>query len=262
MQRLRFLHIPKTAGTTLRDALFRLYPEPRFIFHGNIANDLRRYRALSLEQRGSIQLYFGHSPFRLPIDDLLGVDTITFIREPVSRVVSWFHHLLENKSPEMAGFFPQQQFDLEFLLASGHEALNNLQARYLLGDADYGYCQNMDDQRIVDAAVERLAEEMRAFGLAERFDDSLLLFKRTLRWPLPLYRYRNVRNSSMRLNLDAPQLRKVRELNRIDIEIYHRAKRIFSERVRRNTFYLLPTRLLFRAALSRDIRKRPRVLSR
>jgi hypothetical protein len=84
--RFQFLHIPKTAGTTFRAVLDRQYsPNEIFAFTGDVPADMRRFNALPKEERDGYRLFLGHAPIISGIEAADDADTITFLRDPVSR---------------------------------------------------------------------------------------------------------------------------------------------------------------------------------
>lgn len=67
IQKIRFLHIPKTAGTTFDECLFRQYLGPyllrrQFVFSGNIAADQRRLAGMPEAALERIAICTGHAP--------------------------------------------------------------------------------------------------------------------------------------------------------------------------------------------------------
>ncbi len=87
-KRLCFLHIPKTAGTSISSILTGWYPDQQ-IFQGLTTLD---YDQLNDEEITEYRLYKGHMPFiyasaRLPADTLY----VTLLREPIERVISLYY---------------------------------------------------------------------------------------------------------------------------------------------------------------------------
>lgn len=129
---LYFLHVPKTAGLTVRHWLDSNV-EPGEYWDGQLLTDLAQLRAVELQR---YTLFWGH--FGLALVARLGgdVDVVTVLREPRARTVSHIAHIrrdpfhyLHERSMEHA--------TLESLLADSviRLALTDFQARYL-GVAD------------------------------------------------------------------------------------------------------------------------------
>ena len=139
VNRLRFLHIAKTAGTTFRAVLDRQYsPNEIFAFTGDVPADVQRFNALPKEDRSGFRLFIGHAPIISGIEAADNAETITFLRNPVSRVKSFCNHVAEGKSPYLRDEFPPDRFDLDRFLDSGNNELSNLQTKMLINRADSG----------------------------------------------------------------------------------------------------------------------------
>src|SRR5271157_80678 len=129
MDRLRFLHMPKTAGSTFTSCLEYQYSgKGHFIFTGDIKSDINRYLNLSEPTRQNIKLFTGHAPILTGIADADSAKVITFLRDPINRVKSFIQHISEGKSPE----YLTGPFDLNRFLESGFSDLSNLQTKMLI----------------------------------------------------------------------------------------------------------------------------------
>ena len=84
-----FLHVPKTAGQTIRISLKNAFPRRR-VFPGQVDAHLSTY---SREDLTRFDIFSGH--FSWSLLDCLGpdVDYITILRDPVERVLSYYRHL-------------------------------------------------------------------------------------------------------------------------------------------------------------------------
>ncbi|MGH9880361.1 MAG: hypothetical protein ACRD6N_02905, partial [Pyrinomonadaceae bacterium] len=82
-------------------------------------------------------------------------------------------------------------------------------------------------------ARSHLESEITAFGLNERFDESLLLFKRRLGWKHLFYSRRNVTKGRPRRR-DVPDstLEVIQKHNSLDLELYEFARQKFDETMR------------------------------
>jgi len=215
---LAFVHIKKTAGTTLTAILRRNFGtrhlDTRLHLYEDLflADDLRR--ALKLYRR--LDCIAGHHV--RPFGDLHSlipkIRYFTFVREPISRLVSDFQFKLSCLTRR--GIQPRDTMELFHTWLKGQR---NLQVRSLAG------CEDSDE------AIRTIRQQIGFVGQAERFDDSLVMWRRwTQNADLDL-RYRSLNKSSssqaknkyfLREQMDSSeQLRKiVQEANLEDLKLY------------------------------------------
>ncbi len=234
--RLRFMHVPKAGGTTLNAILARqVHPRHTFTFSGSIEQDIARYRSLSHAARRSITLFAGHAALSSGIADADEATTITILRDPVSRVKSFCQHVSEGKSAYLINLYPPDRFDLDRFLLSGDGHLSNQQTKMLINDGDISDATLIDSlspSEARDIALHNLFTRVSAFGLQERFDESVTLFARQLGWSIPWYFSKNTPTPGKRLVFEPRHLEQIRELNQIDIELYEAARIHFEEVLR------------------------------
>ncbi|MCD4750116.1 MAG: sulfotransferase family protein [Thermoanaerobaculales bacterium] len=231
MKPLRFLHIPKTAGSTLIYILQRQFSgEIEFVFHGDIVSDTEKFDALSENDRGNVMLFTGHAPIRTGIKRADNATTITLLRDPISRVKSFCQHVSEGKSPYISDDFPSGIFCLDDLLESGNEELSNLQTKMLI---NHGSCASprlldtMPPSEAIASATDNLFNSVSHFGLLEYFDESMIIFSSGLKWKMPFYVSQNRKDKCKLVQFEQRHLRRIMELNFIDLEVYGIAKERF-----------------------------------
>ena len=234
MQRLRFLHIPKTAGTTMVHILRAQYrSRGQFRFTGDADDDTRRYQALSEQNRERIELFAGHAPITTGIGPADSCTTITILREPVSRVQSFCRHVSEGKSPYLLAEFPPARFDLDAFLWSGNDELFNLQTKMLVNHrhSSAPWSADLSDSKMLNSAVRNLFDRVVHFGLQEHFRESVERFRSAFGWGPVRYTMRNHVRSGKHLQFREHHLQRIAELNRLDIELYRiAAAQFLSER--------------------------------
>ncbi len=226
MYPLRFLHIPKTAGTTftaiLRDQYFW---GNIFSFTGNPEPDKKRYESLSEFEKDNIVLFTGHAPIVSGIKAADDATMITFIRDPLSRVKSFCQHVYEGKSRHLISAYPSDSFSLDDFLESGDMELSNLQTRMLAYDGRSPWSiEDMSTSQARDVALDNLFNRIYLFGLQELFDESLIIFSSYLNWKLSVYSPANKKNPDKLLQFEKRHIERILELNSIDIEVYRLAK--------------------------------------
>lgn len=225
---LVFVHVPKTAGATLHRiierelpgrnvATLRVLDEPP----GSIAEHLRRAGGETVDVVKGHVYYGVHEHLRRP------VQYVTMLRHPVDRVVSLYRFVCTE--PRHPLHRQVRDMSLEQFVASGLDAdqVSNGQTRQVVGAP--GRALDADD---LELAWRRLSERFAAVGLQERFDESLVLFRRALGWRRPpVYLRRNV-TGGPRPHLTAEARTAVAEHNPLDLELYERTRELVHRRER------------------------------
>jgi len=241
---LIFLHIPKTAGTTLNRIIEWQY-NPLSIFtidpYG-IRATAERFKTLSEERRRRLRVVRGHLFYGIHEFLLQGASYITMLREPVARLVSTYRFILRRPLHPLHRRFKVERLGVEDLIRLTPNR-QNLQCRFIAGvgrieDVDVltkpaeaaprGIC----DERLLEIAKENLMRSFRVVGLTERFEESLLLMTTALGWKISFYENRKV--SKIRSPVEPRLVELIREHNRLDIELYNFATKLFEENLRKN----------------------------
>jgi hypothetical protein len=216
---LIFLHIPKTAGSTLLRILENQYGPQRVrkLYDSTFGDEVA---TLSTEELNWTRVIAGHFYFgvhaRLPGKSRY----LTFLREPVARVLS--HYEFVRRRPEHYLHEAALSLSLaEYVRFCGDAEPNNDQTRLLAG-AEMASSDGTCSPPML-AAAKRNLDLHAAVGLTEAFDASLVLMRRTFGWKRPLYVRRNVGGRSGAGEL-SPEAREVVEaLNGLDAELYRYA---------------------------------------
>lgn len=186
MTPLIFVHVPKAAGTSLKEVIAGVYAGRPMLFFTPNSGELDRFRALPPEVRRRVAVVAGHEPWGLHgvyAGCGLTPAIITVLREPVARVMSLFRYI--HRTPE------HQQHERfargGVTLAGVYEeraliAFDNHQTRFLAGGAAGGKPFGGLTRDDLETAKRNLASGCRAFGLQERFEESLAWFARELGW--------------------------------------------------------------------------------
>ncbi|HMB68608.1 MAG TPA: sulfotransferase family 2 domain-containing protein [bacterium] len=222
-----FLHIPRTGGTSFFEVLAsHFHPEevrkgddrrtPEEDLRAMPREELARYRLLSGHHDVSVARRPGREPH-----------FVTMLREPVARTMSTYRILQQLPHHPLHGLAMRSTF-LEFLQhPDGGRADADRQTRQLAGALD----GNASGPDLLDRAKERL-ESLAFFGLRERFEDSVRLLEATFGWePVePVPHLNATGDTNHRLALDARELELTQERNRMDLELYRFARRLWRER--------------------------------
>ena len=224
---LIFLHIPKTAGTTLNRIIEWQYA-PLSIFtmdpHGIRATP-ERFKRLSEQRRRRLRAVRGHMLYGIHEFLPQGATYITMLREPVARLLSAYAFILRRPLNPMHHKLKRERLGVEAFIRLTPNR-QNLQCRILAG------VENVTcDERVLDMAKENLTKSFSVVGLCERFEESLMLIAKTFEWEIPYYENRKV--SNVRPAIEPGVVDMIQEHNRFDIKLYEFGKNLFREMVAR-----------------------------
>ena len=222
-----FFHIPKTAGQTLSNQLFRehrnkapLETHIGFLTKSAWQKFTQRLEIQTAQPNFQCSAVIGHMKFG--VHEYLPMPSryISFLREPVKRFASYYYMV------RRLGRVPSQhRFDLsrsDWNLPSFETIaaeLDNGQTRALANtdwDLPFGQCTE-EHLKIAKANIDKY---FAFIGLTEHFDISLAMLRRVygMRWHL--YVPKNVMPSQQEYRLPPDILEAIKELNRFDREIY------------------------------------------
>ena len=240
---LIFLHVPKTAGTTLSHIIARQY-DPQEIFHirnpahprgprySEWAGTVEDLRELVTERRAGFRCVIGHAPFGVH-EHLPGpCRYVTLLRKPVARVLSqhrqFVHHNIANETigpdeaPTLAEFLEIQPIVLE-----------NRQTVFVAGMESE---EPVPDEGDLERARENMREHFQVVGTLERFDEFLVVMSREFGWPnvlyVPLNRTREV-TDPLRLDQRPDLVRGIEAKSALDQALYAEATRCLNESIAR-----------------------------
>jgi hypothetical protein len=225
-----FLHIGKTAGSTLRQILKRQFPPADVMtvraHRRSREETLTQFASLPEAERLRPRLIMGHTVFGLHESVPRESTYITMLRNPVRLTHSQYRYVL--RTPTHRHHEAASGMTLEQYVASGMAMeMDNSQTRALSGELDvpYGACTD----EMLARAKRHLDDHFSWVGLTERFDESILLLRHAFGWRD--VRYVSVKVARQRAEL-APEDRALLERqNAFDIELYEHARGIVERRI-------------------------------
>ena len=226
-----FLHIPKAAGTTLRDILYRQY-EKEYIYEldgQNFVQSQEDFKYLDAKEKDKIQLLMGHMYFGLHGFVSSPSTYITMLRDPIKKVISYYNFVSKLTSHRDYELIKYQNVSLKEYCTMNKPNMCNAQTRFLAGE---NFSQVNNDIKMLEKAKKNLQEYFSIVGITERFDESLILMKQKLGWNSNPYYYRrntNRTNSYAQLKIQEDTLATIREHNHLDIELYKYAYELFEQ---------------------------------
>lgn len=219
-----FLHIPKTAGTTLTSIIERNYAPLEIVrlyepehFEAQMIDGLKNEKQ---------KMLFGHFPYVNALNDP-SIYCFTFLREPILRTISTYIHLKYSPEDLHKKWMSHVKAFPDFLKMPQSF---NWQVRHLSGQkyvADFG----RDLGASLAMAKENL-QRMNCVGITERFDDSLLCLSTDLGWNKLRHQNQNVRAQNDEAQLIYHKYADlIAETNTIDFVLYEFGKQLLAQRL-------------------------------
>jgi hypothetical protein len=238
---LAFVHIPKTAGKTVITMLAAAYTRQAVGNTGNyVRSPEKTRRKLVRPPNSGVRLLPGHVPYAV-LRAHLPDDTryMTFLREPVDRVLSHYHRHIQIRDRRRAGRardFPSDGWKArarsieEALVELRLPQINNLATRFLCGHP-------FSTEELPANALEDAKANLSQFafvGIQERFDESVVLLQRALGMGLVPYLHRHVSAAGNRPAVEeTPEEQRalIAKHNRLDADLYRFALDLFEDTV-------------------------------
>jgi hypothetical protein len=228
-----FLHVMKTAGGTLRRQILANFDRDEVYPLKGLDPDMRRanYRldyllSLPAERRSRIRVFTGHFPFVAV--ELLGMEltTITILRHPVERTLSYLRHCKryheQHRELSLEEIYEDPFFYPSFI--KNHHA--KLFA-FTVDDDPESYMDALEiDPRRLALAKGNL-ERVDVVGTQERFDELLAELERCFGWRLARVKDKHVNPGG---TVPASLRRRIAEDNQADMEFFEHARSLCERR--------------------------------
>jgi hypothetical protein len=179
---LLFMHIPKTAGTSIRNAILTNYrkSEVIFLYPQEPGFPVQSLSELPLEQRARSGLIVGHWVYygaheSVPNECLY----FTVVRDPISRVWSNYTHLMQSQDSRVLGHATRGSLE-EMFESKFRTDLDNMMVRYFAGTPYIPVGSVNHD--IYDMARRHLREAFPYVGQQQSVEKAYAWLKTKLDW--------------------------------------------------------------------------------
>jgi hypothetical protein len=241
---LLHLHIPKTAGMALNDAILDVYGHPELTEEedGRLVGGVY-YPAIGIDgdyvpddaarrvlRRADLRAVVGHFSFGLHEHVARPSAYVAVLRHPVDRVLSLYHHILKWDHERVRDEVVSKGISLEgFIEDVGYVEVDNGQTRRIAGvSLPFGAC----GRDLLERAKRNL-ETFAAVGLTERLEESVAVMKTRLGWPYVPTLFRKNTNPARpdRQELSPAALAAIVQRNQLDLELYAFAEEMLQRHV-------------------------------
>ena len=261
-EQIYFLHIPKTAGTSLRKVIEAQF-SPEEICPCSVMQELSEMVRRDASELAAYPLIAGHMGYSLVSLLPTTPRVITMLRDPVARTISRFNYMKQHVTRSVRAPWGHERFldhdvSIDDFLAfkPTRQLITNFQVRNLAQDFDltqtytdfdgnaiiskmnklFAYTSTgMSDEDLLSRAKSRLAS-FEFVGITERFTESVELLRSTFGWEVSM----NVpflNASSLSTGLDCPlskqTLADLQACTSLDAELYAFANELFEQRYQR-----------------------------
>ncbi|MFZ5646008.1 MAG: Wzt carbohydrate-binding domain-containing protein [Bacillota bacterium] len=215
-----FLHIPKTAGSSL----YVMFNELLGAENVRQVDDLRNFGPLQAQRLKKYRLVGGH--FIYPQRLLFEKDrySITFLRNPVDRFLSQYYFFRSNSFCEVAASHNLAQY-IDHFKRQKCGGVMNVHIWHLTGQIDTTLSMN----DLLEMARENLSN-VDFVGIREFFADSLDLLCYECKWPavqeIPVENVTGERSKVQ--EIDENIIDRIKELNRYDMDLYEHCLGLFN----------------------------------
>lgn len=228
---LAFVHIPKTAGTTLHKVISHQFPREKIFIHHDTEGPASEELAARIRAKEA-SVVMGHMSVGLH-KFIPGLRYITCLRDPVSRIISHYRHALNDP-----GHYLYQQANsltlAQYVSSELSGELSNGMTRMIAGIPDFHH--GKVNENTLGLAVSNLESYFDAIIPSERFDEGILLLAKDLGWKSPYYLRRKVgRYPGLAAPYDPKTIRTIEEHNRFDRQLYDHFSARFAECAERET---------------------------
>ena len=229
---LIFLHLPRTGGTTLRDILSKQYSEKVTFENRTLIEMDDNFNKNTINEKSGYRLIKGHVFFGVHEFIPQHCTYFSMMRDPIERTISTYHYI-KNRPRHQFHELANKLSIGEFVKSGEHRMVNNGQTRLIAGrHTALKIPFNEMNSDHLEQAKANIAKHFILVGLTERYNETLLMLKKLLKWKTPTYSIANAVKRDDRTKHIEPQLKElIIEYNQLDLQLYDYVSGLFDEQI-------------------------------
>ena len=220
-----FLHIPKTAGTSLRSIFFDQYRylAPQEIYVVKSLDDLNHFWSLDEQKANDIKLVLGHCRYGVHYKFSRDFKYVTFVRSPIERSLSSYHFARwDTNNPFRTRILNENLSAVEYLCSGQFPWEENNQTKLIAG------IENLSEkctEEIYQKAIKNITESFSFIGFVEEFENDLESLAKKLSWSNQYNRQLNVTpDQAKSVPLTMNEIKCIQQANQYDQKLFNYLK--------------------------------------
>jgi hypothetical protein len=236
---LVFLHLPRTGGTTLRDILTKQYSNKETFENKTLMDTDNNFNVNNTIGKEKYKLVKGHVYFGIHKYIPQKCKYFSMMRNPIERNISLYNYIKNRPSHKDNNFIKNMSID-EWVQSDRNIFTDNGQTRLIAGRhtaLEIPFNEMNSDH--LEQAKANIAKHFILVGLTERYNETLLMLKKLLKWKTPTYSIANaVKRDDETKQIDAQLKELIIEYNQLDLQLYDYVSALFDEQIEKHPIVL------------------------
>lgn len=212
---LLFLHLPKTAGGSIRHLIESAYQAPDlYLFY---LNEGVSYEQAAVEAKGA-RVVYGHYSHGFHSHLGCGPLYACFLRNPIERTISHFHYVIAAEDSGLEGEVARRSGTIgNFIERNTIYTNENMMCRIISGFNDD---MSISDDALFGRAMRHMEQQFPVFGITELMPLSLEVMRRSIGLPIESLPPQVNKGSYRLKELTDHDIDQVVRANQADIRLY------------------------------------------